>query len=141
MKNILRWGLLAATLTGAAGVMGGCTASAEVVPNTVDARTGTVTMRWSVDGSFDPAACDAFAAFDARLDIYDEGGQPIVTQFNDCRSFAATVSLYPGRYSARLQMVDSQKQPRSTSIPISSFTVIADTDLTIDTDFPRSSFY
>src|SRR4051812_12736680 len=119
MKNILRWGVLAVAMA-SAGAMGGCTASAEVVPNTVDARPGSVPLRWSVDGSFDPAACDAFAAFDARIDIYDEGGQPIVTQFNDCRSFAASIALYPGRYSARLQMVDEGKQPRSTSIPISS---------------------
>ena len=140
MKNLLRLGVLAVAMAGSAGAMGGCTATTTVTDN-VPARTGSVTLKWSVDGSFDPAACDAFAAFDARIDIYDEGGQPIVTQFTDCRAFQDTIELYPGRYSARLQMVDSAKQPRSTSIPISSFTVIADTDLAIDTDFPRSSFY
>ncbi|MGZ3421893.1 MAG: hypothetical protein ACXWUG_11165 [Polyangiales bacterium] len=140
MKNILRWGVLVAALAGGASAMG-CTANADVTAGDVPPRTGSVTVRWSVDGSFDPAACDAFAAFDARIDVYDESGQPVFTQFTDCRAFSATIDLFPARYSARIEMVDSRQQARSTSIPISSFTIIADTNLVLDTDFPRNSFF
>lgn len=131
--KILRIGILGL-------VVAGCTAEVTTAP-TVAPQAGSVTLRWSVDGSFDPAACDAFNVDTARVDIYDAGGQPILTRFVDCRAFRATITLDPSRYSARLQMVDSGRNPLSTSIPISSFTIIGNSDLVIDTDFPRSSFF
>jgi len=103
--------------------------------------TGSVTLRWSIDGSFDPRACDAFYVASARIDLYDVNGRPIRTAFVDCRQFSAQFDLTEGTYSARIEMTDPAQQPRSTSIPIQPFAIIGGTNLNIDTDFPRDSFF
>lgn len=138
MNKLIALGFLALTAlsTGCGGGAGEAT-----VTVTDTQRTGSVTFRWSVDSSFSPSACDAFGAMNNRVDIYDVQAAPISTTFVDCRTFTATYDLAPGRYSARLQMTDADQQPRSTSLPISSFTIVAGTNLNIDSDFPRDSFF
>jgi hypothetical protein len=133
--------LIVASVLGASAALGGCGGGGEATVSVVPTQNGTVTLHWSVDGSFDPRACDAFAVAHARVDIYDYGGAPISTTFVDCRAFAATFELQPGTYSARLEMVDSAQQPRTTSLPINSFNVVSGTNLNIDSDFPADSFY
>jgi hypothetical protein len=123
-----------------AAVVTGCGGGGETVV-VVPAGPGSVTFRWSIDGSFDPRACDAFFAQNARFDLYDINGSPITTSFVDCRAFTATFDLNPGQYSARIEMVDSAGNPRTTSLPIQPFTVTSGTNLNIDTDFPRDSFF
>lgn len=129
-----------AMMAAACAAMAGCYADA-TVGTTYAPATGSVTLRWSVDGSFDPAACDAFFVADARVDLYDAGGTPIRTQFIDCRQFSVRFDLPEGRYSARLEMTDAGQQPRSTSLPVNSFAIVGGTNLNIDTDFPRDSFF
>jgi hypothetical protein len=133
--------LVVATLLGGAAAATGCTGDAAVEVSTVPAGVGSLTLHWSIDGSFDPFACDAFAVANARVDIYDFEGVPISTTFVDCRAFSATFDLSPGRYSARIEMVDSANVERSTSVPVEPFTIVAGTNLNIDTDFPRDSFF
>lgn len=133
--------LVTAAALATAGVVTGCGGGGEAYVSTVPDRVGSVTLRWSVDGSFDPGACDAFAVANARIDIYDANGQPISTTFVDCRAFSATIDLNAGRYSARLEMVDEANSPRSTSLPIQPFTIVSGTNLNIDSDFPRDSFF
>jgi hypothetical protein len=132
---------LVAGVLAMAGVVTGCGGGGEAVVTTVPDRSGSVTFRWSVDGSFDPRACDAFFVDSARIDLYDANGAPINTTFVDCRAFTATINLAPGRYSARIEMVDVNNEPRSTSLPIQPFTIVSDTNLNIDSDFPRDSFF
>lgn len=119
----------------------GCFVDAGTTSTVVPVGTGAVTLRWSIDGSFDPAACDAFFVADARIDLYDVNGTPIRTQFIDCRQFSARFDLPEGRYSARVEMTDAAQQPRSTSLPVQSFVIVAGSNLNIDTDFPRDSFF
>jgi hypothetical protein len=139
LRASMRGTALAAALA-ASSAIGGCFVNAtdEVV---VAPATGSVTMRWSIAGSFDPIACDDFALADARIDLYDAGGAPISTVFVDCRAFATRIDVSAGTYSARIEMVDGARQPRSTSIPISSFTVFRGTNVNVDTDFPPDSFF
>lgn len=131
--------VLALLVTGAATT--GCYVDAGTTGTYVPPSTGAITLRWSIDGSFDPAACDAFFVADARIDLYDAGGSPIRTQLVDCRQFSARFDLPEGRYSARIEMVDSASQPRSTSLPVESFVIAGGTNLNVDTDFPRDSFF
>jgi hypothetical protein len=132
--------LVAAVALSTAAVVG-CGGGGEATITTVPDRAGSVTLRWSVDGSFDPSACDAFAVENARVDIYDANGQPISTTFVDCRAFTATFELNAGRYSARIEMVDVNGVARSTSLAIQPFTIVSGTNLNIDSDFPRDSFF
>lgn len=138
MNKLIALGFMALTAVSAVACGGG---EGSATITTVPQRTGSVTFRWSVDSSFSPSACDAFAVENTRVDIYDVQGAPISTTFVDCRTFSATFDLREGRYSARLQMTDLDNQPRSTSLPISSFTIVGGTNLNIDSDFPRDSFY
>jgi len=133
--------LCAAALLSTAAIVTGCGGGGEATITTVPDRAGSVTLRWSVDGSFDPAACDAFALANARIDLYDANGQPISTTFIDCRAFSSRIELSPGRYSARIEMVDGNGVERSTSLPIQPFTIVSGTNLNIDSDFPRDSFF
>ena len=133
--------LVTAAALATAGVVTGCGGGGEATITTVPDRAGSLTLRWSVDGSFDPRACDAFGVANARIDIYDAGGQPLTTTFVDCRAFTATIDLNAGRYSARIEMVDGGNQARSTSVPIQPFTIVSGTNLNIDSDFPRDSFF
>lgn len=137
-KKIIALSMVALGALSSLACGGGTT---ETTITTVPQQTGTVTFRWSVDSSFQPAACDAFAVAKTRVDLYNANGTPISTTFVDCRSFTATFELIAGRYSARLQMVDGANQPRSTSLAIAPFTVAIGTNLGIDSDFPRDSFY
>ena len=92
--NKLRALFTAAALTSA--VLSGCGGGGTDTVVVTTAGTGSVTIRWSIDGSFDPAACDAFFVQNARIDLYDVNGTPITTSFVNCRAFTATYSLSPG---------------------------------------------
>jgi hypothetical protein len=104
-------------------------------------RVGAVTLRWSVSGTFDPNACVSFGATEARVDLYDAFGAPIRTAFLDCRAFSARFDLNEGRYSARVELTDPGRQPRTTSAPVAPFTIVGGSNLTIDVDFPPNSFF
>lgn len=131
--------VVAALASGAA--MSGCFVEGEAGVTVAPSGPGAVTLRWSIDGSFDPGACDAFGVADARIDLYDVAGAPLQTTFVDCRAFSARFELAPGRYSARIEMVDPAHNPLSTSLPISSFVIASGSNLNVDTDFPRDSFF
>lgn len=119
----------------------GCFVDAGTTGTVVPISSGALTLRWSIDGSFDPGACDAFFVQSARIDVYDDVGTPIRTEFVDCRRFSARFDLPAGRYSARLEMVDSAQQPRSTSLAVAPFVIGGGSNLDIDTNFPRDSFF
>lgn len=133
--------LFAAAALATTAIVTGCGGGGEAVVYTTPAGPGSVTIRWSIDGSFDPRACDAFFVANARIDLYDANGAPITTSFVDCRAFTATFDLAPGYYSARIEMVDGASNPRSTSLPLEPFTIVSGTNLNVDTDFPRDSFF
>jgi hypothetical protein len=107
----------------------------------VTPATGGLTLRWSIDGTVDPHACDAFFVANTRIDLYDVNGTPISTTFVDCRVFSAHFELAQGNYSARLEMTDTAGQPRSTSLPVAGIAIVSGTNLNIQTDFPRNSFF
>ena len=132
---------LVATVAMSTAAVVGCGGGGEATITTVPDRAGSVTLRWSVDGSFDPSACDAFAVESARIDLYDANGNPFSTTFIECRAFSSRIDLAPGRYSARIEMVDVDGTPRSTSLAIQPFTIVSGTNLNIDSDFPRDSFF
>ncbi len=142
-KGLTRGAVFCALVLGAAAapVLSGCGGGGGEAVVVVGSSRGAVTIRWSIDGTFDPSACDAFTVADARIDIYDAAGAPVSTSFTDCRSFGARIELTPGVYSARIQMVDGAHQPRSTSLPIDAFRVSGRTNLHVDSDFPRDSFF
>jgi hypothetical protein len=116
----------------------GCSVEAGIsVP---EPARGTLTVDWSVDGSQDPLACDDFGAFDFELIVYDDAGRPFTTTTAPCEDFIITVELPEGYYSADATLIDPAAKAVTVTKPIDDIDVIAGDDLTIEIDFPPSSF-
>lgn len=100
---------------------------------------GTLTLTWTVDGSDDPAACVAFAAYDLEIVAYDDQGNAFFRTLAPCEDFAVTISLGEGFYSIDATLLDPGGNSVSTTLPLEGVEIVRDTDLVIDIDFPVSS--
>jgi hypothetical protein len=105
------------------------------VPDT----TGTVTVQWTVAGAPDPSVCSAYGATTLELVVYDANGTQVATANAPCDSFALTLTLDEGTYTADATLVDPDSTARSVTKPLDDIDVVAGTDLSIDLDFPTSS--
>lgn len=121
----------------------GCSVGVSATPEppivTTPASTGTVTLRWLVAGTTSPTVCATFAATMLELVIYDAAGNQVATANAPCGSFAVTVELPEGSYTADATLVDDNSNARSVTKPLAAIEVVPGTDLAIDLDFPPSS--
>jgi hypothetical protein len=121
----------------------GCTVGVEggvgPPPVTVAPATGTLTVRWLVGGTTNPALCDAYGATMMELVVYDSAGNQIATANAPCASFSLTLTLAEGTYTAEATLVDASSSSRSVTKPLDAIVVVMDTDLAIDIDFPSTS--
>ena len=101
---------------------------------------GTLTVRWTVAGTFDPNACAAHGAATIHVNVFDRSGGFVGEYAQSCTAFATEIYLFPGQYSAQALLADSAGAARSTTINIVPFTIRFDSDLVIDVDFPQASF-
>ena len=131
MVSLVACGLAASPL----GCMVGVTAS----PPVATATTGTLTVTWLMAGTTDSSLCAGYGADSLELAVYDSAGNEVTTVEAPCESFATTVELPEGRYTANATLVDSALRARSVTKPLSAIDIVAGTDLTIDLDFPTSS--
>lgn len=131
-----------ATAALAAPLLFGCTVSnaPDGSVTEVPSNQGAFVVRWSIEGGYDPASCDAHAVVNVRIEVFDSKGNSIATRFVDCRAFTARIDLDPGPYAARLQMVDSGNNARSDRLSVPTFNVTAGATATLDVDFPKDSF-
>jgi hypothetical protein len=101
----------------------GCVISTEPPPAPkpipeIPVPTGTVTVSWTVAGSHSGPACSQFGADELELVVFDSRRRPVMTVTTPCSDFSNEVS---------------------TSLPLRDIRIIADSDLTIDIDFPTTS--
>jgi hypothetical protein len=130
--------LLGLALTvGLGAVASACTVDSGVVVT----RTGFLTVQWSIAGTFSPAACAAFDVDVVDILVYDAGGHLIGRQSPVCEAHSATFELYPGTYAADVTMLAPGGAARTTTLQLPLTDVFSDQDVTLDTDFPQSSFY
>ena len=134
MENAFDDGMRA-LLLGSAVALASC-----VVHTSSYARPGTASIRWSVEGSFDPRACDAHAAASAAVDIYYAGGGLASSVTPYCTDFGASVSLADGSYTASVTLIDPRGAPVSTTVDVPPFNVTSNYDTPVDVDFPPDSF-
>ena len=103
---------------------------------------GHLTLRWTIAGTSDPAACDDNNANVIDISVTDPAdGSEIAGFQQDCRAFETTIPLAPGSYAASARMVDASGQPVSTDVPVAPFTLVGNDELVQDVDFPDSSFF
>ncbi|MFT3767650.1 MAG: hypothetical protein QM820_19520 [Minicystis sp.] len=133
--------LTAACVLGAAAASG-CTVSVEpgsttdvLPPAAVPVGNGELRVRWLVDNTTDPAACDALGAADVEVVIFDNTGQPLVRETPPCDAFSITVPLQEGTYSAEVTLLSRGGRARSETKPLDAINVIAGTRLTITVGF------
>jgi hypothetical protein len=117
----------------------GCTVGFEGPPVTTTVAAGTLTITWLVAGRSDPSLCAAYGASALELVVYDEAGAEVTTVNAPCESSSLTVTLPEGTYTAEATLVDAVSRARSTTKAITTFDVVAGTDLAISLDFPASS--
>jgi hypothetical protein len=119
----------------AAVTTAGCVVHADAV------HTGSLTVQWSIAGTFSPTACSDFAVAEVEVVAFDAGGA-IAEQLNvACEGHDAQLELLPGTYTVDVTMLDARGGARSTTLHLPPTYVYADTNVTLDTDFPSSSFY
>jgi hypothetical protein len=96
-------------------------------------------VRWSIDGKRDPNECVKSTASDIEVSVFD-GGREIGAWRQRCDSFAVSINLNSGNYSASAVLLDAYKRPRTTSVTIDPFTLRGNDTLEVPVNFPASSF-
>lgn len=134
------WALLGAVATSAlvCGLALGCSASVTAPPAP---PLGSAVMRWSVEESVDPDACNAHGATTFHVSLYNGVGAFAGEWVQDCTTFATTIyGLDPDDYTGHAELTDSSGQARTTSVSLEPFTVVGDSSTTVTIDFPADSF-
>ena len=95
---------------------------------------------WTINGSTDPNQCNQASATTLEITVVpDVGASSTFSQ--DCELFGASIVLEPGSYSASALLIDADGNARTTTVPISPFTLRGNEELHTPIDFPASSFY
>jgi hypothetical protein len=102
---------------------------------------GTVEIDWSIDRGRDPNQCVQSVVAAIEIDIVDDFGRTVGRYGAACESFATSIALSTGNYTANATLVDGAGRPRTTTIAMDPFTVRRDTLLQIPIVFPPSSFF
>lgn len=102
---------------------------------------GRVTLRWTVDGSTNPNACQLSGVSNIRITIYSTGGVTYGSWAQDCSFFATSIDLPPGNYTGTAVLENGGGGARTTTISLDPFTIIGGSTLVLDIDFPADSFY
>jgi hypothetical protein len=125
----------------ALGAVLASTAACSVQTTDHGPRTGFLTVQWSIAGTFSARACADFAVTDVEVVAYDARGSVAGQQTVACESHSAELELYPDTYSADVTMLDARGAARTTTLRLPPTSVYSDTNVTLDTDFPSTSFY
>jgi len=137
MRALTLFGFGVVTAIGSTGCV--VETSSPPPPATV-AESGTFVLDWTIDGSTDPNRCNQSSAATIDIRVYAGGGLSGEYQ-QACTSFATSISLAPGTYSADAAFVDGAGTERTTRVPINAFTIRGNDTLDIGVDFPASSYY
>jgi hypothetical protein len=103
------------------------------------ARTGSLTVTWTVAGSRSPVSCSQFGAYDLELIIADRFRRPVTQADAPCTDFTVTVELPEGIYEAEAVFVDSRSNEVSIRLPLPDVRITPHSNLTIEVEFPSSS--
>ena len=124
----------------------GCTVNTTEPTGTTTTTTppasyGAASIRWSVAGSFDPAACSAHnvTTFDFRA--LDQATGAMTEATAPCSNFALTINLPPGQYTGNATLLGPDGRAKSTTLNLAPFSVGTGQTTSMDSDFPASSFY
>lgn len=119
--------------------LSGCVLGSTTDPPIVAVGEGALVIDWTINDTTDPNQCSQASA--TRLEIIVDPGVGHPSMFSqDCTSFATSIMLAPGRYSASAVLVDANGKARTTQIDIDPFTIRGNDELHTPINFPASSF-
>jgi hypothetical protein len=101
---------------------------------------GSLVIRWTIAGVADPNECVRSIVAKIEISIVDTSGNEVAAYQQVCETFATTITLSPGPYSASAVLLDSADRTRTTDVIIAPFTLRGNEELTISIDFPSNSF-
>jgi hypothetical protein len=104
------------------------------------APIGTLTVQWSIDGTHNPLDCADLNVDRLEISIYSLDGRLVDEVEPYCESFAVSIDLVDGLYTADVTLVDSFDNAATFTETLDDIDIIAGTDLAIDVDFPIDSF-
>lgn len=112
-----------------------------VVVGTEPPVASTLVIDWSIAGLKDPNECSKSQSGTIEISIDDaSGGVEIAAYHQSCTAFSTSITLDPGTYTAVARLLDGSGIPRTTDLPIDTFTLRGNDELTIPIDFPSDSF-
>jgi hypothetical protein len=96
--------------------------------------TGTLELRWTIEGSSEAEACEAIGAIDFETVISD--GFAVSELEADCAEFSAPMTLYVGDYVARSRLVDANDTTITHRVVLDRVRVLQDEVTVVRIDFP-----
>jgi hypothetical protein len=102
--------------------------------------TGTITQRWSIGGQFDARTCTQYGANEMQLVIRDQSGRIAATAYQPCSEMQMSVKLPIGSYTGDAWLIAADGTRVSTTLSLTPFQIVRNTETFIDTDFPTNSF-
>lgn len=117
----------------------GCTVETRSGGSYVGDDAGTLRVRWSLDDSFDPGACDDYDAYDLDLVIYDDRHGVASRITEPCDEFSVDVDLPDGVYSVDATLLDRSGHDVTTTLSLDDIDVYAGEDTPLEIDFPIDS--
>jgi len=101
----------------------------------------TLTVDWTIDGATNPASCTQSASDVIEISVEDPSGNEVGAFQQSCSTFATSITLQAGSYSAFAVLLDSANNPRTTHVAILPFTLRGNDELHVPIDFPADSFF
>lgn len=109
-------------------------------PPVVVSGTGTLTVDWTIDGHSDPNRCVQAVVDSIEITVFSSSGASVGTFRQACTSFATSITLSSGSYTASAVLIDSADSARTTTVTIPGFTLYGSDTIDSPVDFPASSF-
>ena len=97
--------------------------------------TGTLTAGWTLNGSSHADECSYYLVDRVNVVIVDDAGDVVADEVPYCENFGLSFDLSSGWYSAEVTLLDGGGYAVSDTI-ITDVSVVRDTDVFVDVDFP-----
>ena len=110
-------------------------------PAPVVVDSGTLVLDWSIDGTKDPDQCDQSDSRTLDVVVMRANGESAGEFQQSCSSFATSIDLPPGTYSADAVLLDPSGADRTTSVHVHTFDILGGDELSVPIDFSAGSFY
>lgn len=109
-------------------------------PPVVVVGDGLFTLRWTIEETTDPGACDYWQVDSIDVLVTRPNGRVVGDFLDDCAAFETSIELAPGTYYADATLLDNGAAA-TTTVDLGRFVIYGDDELIVDAEFPADSFF